>query len=316
MREMLTNFDDVLKAVEAEEPRRVAVAAANDATIIEALKRAQDADIAIPLFFGDASAIHRMAADLEWEIPEGAVADAPEPLLAAAEAVRAVRDGRADVLMKGMIHTDDFLRAVLDKERGLRTGVVMSHVFVLELSDQGRFLFVTDGAMNIAPDLVRKADIILNAVYLANVFGLEMPKVAAVAAVELVNPAMPATIDAAALAKMADRRQFPNCVIDGPLGLDNAVNVIAAKIKKIDSPVAGQADILLVPDIEAGNMLVKCFSHLGGGRTAGVLVGASAPVVLTSRADTPADKFLSIAVAVLMANIHRKGKLKVGRVHY
>ena len=313
---MLRNFDDVLKAVEVEEPRSVAVAAANDPTIIEAMKRALEADVAKPTFFGEAARIREMAAQLSWTLPDEWIVDIPDALQAAVEAVRAVREARCDVLMKGMIHTDDFLRAILDKENGLRSGVIMSHVFVLELKSQQRFVFVTDGAMNIAPDLVRKADIVLNAVYLANAFGYEMPRVAAVAAVELVNPAMPATMEAAALAKMAERRQFPNCIIDGPLGLDNAVSMVAAKIKKIDSPVAGQADILLVPDIEAGNVLVKCFSHLGGGRTAGVLIGATAPVVLTSRADTATDKFLSAAVAVLMANMQRTGRLKVGRVHY
>ena len=313
---MLKSFDDVLKAVEIEDPRSVAVAAANDSTIVEAMKSAVEADVAKPTFFGEAASIHQMVEQLSWPLADEAIVDVPDPLKAAEEAVRAVREGRCDVLMKGMIHTDDFLRALLDKENGLRAGVTMSHVFVLELRSQDRFLFVTDGAMNIAPDLVRKADIVLNAVYLANAFGIEMPRVGAVAAVELVNPAMPATMEAAALAKMAERRQFPNCIIDGPLGLDNAVNMVAAKIKKIDSPVAGQADILLVPDIEAGNMLVKCFSHLGGGRTAGVLIGASAPVVLTSRADTATDKFLSVAVAVLMANMQRTGRLKVGRVHY
>ena len=313
---MLRDFDDVLKAVEVEEPRSVAVAAANDPTIMEAMKRALEADVAKPTFFGEAARIREMAEQLSWRVPDDWIVDVPDALQAAVEAVRAVREARCDVLMKGMIHTDDFLRAVLDKENGLRSGVIMSHVFVLELKSQKRFVFVTDGAMNIAPDLERKAEIVLNAVYLANAFGFEMPRVAAVAAVEVVNPAMPATMEAAALAKMAERRQFPNCIIDGPLGLDNAVNMVAAKIKKIDSPVAGQADILLVPDIEAGNMLVKCFSHLGGGRTAGVLIGATAPVVLTSRADTATDKFLSAAVAVLMANMQRTGRLKVGRVHY
>jgi len=312
----MRNFEDVLKAVEDAEPRSVAVAAANEITIIEALKQAQEADVGIPTFFGDAAKIRSMAGDIGWKLPDERVVDAPDPLKAAAMAVAAVKEGRCDVLMKGQIHTDDFLRALLDKENGLRTGVAMSHVFVMEVSGRENLLFVTDGAMNIAPDLVRKAEIILNAVYLANAFGLDMPKVAVLGAVEVVNPAMPATIEAAALAKMGDRGQFPGCIIDGPFGLDNAVNPTAARIKNITSPVAGQADILLVPDIESGNMLVKCFSHLASGRTAGVLVGASAPVVLTSRADTARDKFLSIAVAVLMANVSRVGRLKIGRVHY
>ena len=313
---MLRNFEEVLQAVEAADPRCVAVAAANEISIIEALKNAQESNVGIPTFFGDARNIRSMADEIGWNLPDERIVDVPDPLEAAAQAVLAVREGRCDVLMKGQIHTDDFLRAVLDKEKGLRTGVTMSHVFVMEVSGREKLLFVTDGAMNIAPDLVRKAEVILNAVYLANAFGLEMPKVAILAAVEVVNPAMPATVEAAALAKMGDRRQFPGCIIDGPFGLDNAVNPTAARIKNIESPVAGQADILLVPDVESGNMLVKCFSHLGGGRTAGVLVGAAAPVVLTSRADTAENKFLSIAVAVLMANMTRVGRVKIGRVHY
>jgi phosphate butyryltransferase len=313
---MLRNFGEVLEAVEAAEPRCVAVAAANEISIIEALRKAHDSDVGIPTFFGDAKSIRRMAGEIGWNLPDERIIDVPDPLEAAAQAVLAVREGRCDVLMKGQIHTDDFLRAVLDKEKGLRTGVTMSHVFVMEVSGLEKLIFVTDGAMNIAPDLVRKAEIILNAVYLANAFGLEMPKVAVLGAVEVVNPAMPATLEAAAIAKMGDRRQFPGCVIDGPLGLDNAISSAAARIKNIESPVAGQADILLVPDVESGNMLVKCFSHLGGGRTAGVLVGASAPVVLTSRADSAQDKFLSIAVAALMANMTRLGRVKIGRVHY
>ncbi len=312
----MKNFKEVLQAVEAAEPRRVAVAAANEISIIKGLKNAQESNVGIPTFFGDARHIRSMVHDIGWNLPDERIVDVPDPLEAAAQAVLAVREGRCDVLMKGQIHTDDFLRTVLDKEKGLRTGVTMSHVFIMEVSGREKLLFVTDGAMNIAPDLVRKAEIILNAVYLANAFGVETPKVAVLAAVEVVNPAMPATLEAAALAKMGDRGQFPGCVIDGPFGLDNAVNPAAAKIKNIDSPVAGQADILLVPDIESGNMLVKCFSHLGGGRTAGVLVGASAPVVLTSRADSAEDKFLSIAVAVLMANMTRRGGVKVGQVHY
>jgi len=313
---MLKSFEELVQAVTAEPARRVAVAAANDATVIAALKRASDENVATPVFVGDRKSITSLASELGWSLPDDQVVDAGDDLAAAAEAVRFVREGRCDVLMKGHIHTDDFLRALLDKEAGLRSGAAMSHVFILELIDQKRLLFVTDAAMNIAPDMVRKAEIILNAVYLANTFGYDSPIVAAVGAVELVNPAMPATLDAAALAKMSDRGQFPNCTVDGPFGFDNAVNIAAAEHKKIFSPAAGKADIVLMPDIEAGNMVVKCFSHLSGGRTAGVLVGASAPVVLTSRADTAESKFLSVAAAVLMSNMTRGGRLKIGKARY
>jgi phosphate butyryltransferase len=221
------------------------------------------------------------------------------------------------MLMKGHVHTDDFLRAVVHHESGLRClDVRMSHVFILEAKTVGRLLFVTDGAMNIAPDLEQKAQIALNAVYLARCFGIEKPKVGVVAAVELVNPNMPATLDAAAFAAMDRRGQVPYCIVDGPFGLDNAVSVEAARVKGITGPVAGQCDILLMPDIEAGNIMVKTFSFLGGGRTAGVVVGATVPIVLTSRADMPDARLFSLATAALMANMARDACLKIGKVHY
>jgi phosphate butyryltransferase len=218
--------------------------------------------------------------------------------------------------MKGHLHTDDFLRGLLDKETGLRSGHIMSHVYILETKPLGRLTLVTDGAMNVAPDLPTKADIVMNAVYLARLLGVQMPKVCCLAAVELINPEMPATLEAAALAKMSDRGQFPECQVDGPFALDNAVSLLAAQTKKINSPCAGQADILLVPDIEAGNILAKSFSFLCGGRVAGVLVGAAAPVVLTSRADSAEAKLYSIATAVYMSDMKRDGRTKIGKVHY
>ena len=190
-------------------------------------------------------------------------------------------------------------------------------VRVLYVKEAGPVHYViTDGAMNIAPDLVTKADIIMNAVYLANMFGLECPLVGVLAAVELVNPAMPATLDAAALAAMELRGQFPNCNVDGPFALDNAVDVLAAQVKGIKSEVAGNCDILVCPSIEAGNILAKSFSFLAGGRVAGVLVGAATPVVLTSRADSGEAKLHSIATAVLMVNMTRERHLKIGKIHF
>jgi len=231
--------------------------------------------------------------------------------------VRLVSSEKADILMKGYVHTDDFLRGILNKEWGLRTGSIMSHVYVAEIREQDKLVFITDAAMNIAPTLEQKAAILLNVVHLADIFGIEDPKVAVMAAVELVNPAMPATVEAASLAKMADRRQYvPACTVDGPFALDNAVSARAARHKKIGGPVAGQADILLVPNIEAGNMLAKSLVYFGGHRLVGLLIGAKAPVVLTSRADTAESKLLSIAAAVLNVNVKRALKLKVGKVHY
>lgn len=313
---MFTTFQQVIEATRQEPVRRLAVAVAQQESVLEAVHDAMTQDIAQPVLFGDQDAITAKAQAIGLDLANVEVVHEPGNLKAAAAAVLAVREGRADILMKGHIHTDDFLRALLDKEHGLRTGSIMSHVFILETLQRGKFTFVTDGAMNIAPDLVTKADIIMNAVYLANVFGLDCPKVGVLAAVELVDPKMPATLDAAALSTMESRGQFPNCIVDGPFALDNAINELAAQVKGIKSEIGGQCDILVCPDIEAGNILSKCYAFLGGGNVAGVLVGALAPVVLTSRADNAAAKLHSIATAALMVNMTRAGQLKVGKVHF
>jgi len=311
----MKDFDTLLKLVEKHPVRKVAVAAAHDASVIQAVDEARRRNIAEPVLVGDERAIRKAAESVDVSLEDMRIVNEPDTIRAITQAVQIVSSGEADILMKGYVHTDDFLRGVLNKECGLRTGSVMSHVFVAEMDD--KLLFVTDAAMNIAPDLTQKAMILLNAVYLANLFGVMNPKVAVLAAVELVNPAMPATLDAACLAKMADRGQYvPSCIVDGPFALDNAVSLVAAKHKKIGGPVAGQADILFVPDIEAGNMLAKSLVYFGGRRLIGLLVGAKAPVVLTSRADTKESKLLSIAGAVLMVNMERVLTLKVGKVHY
>lgn len=312
----MTTLDEIADAVKDYPTQRVAVAVAESESVIAAVKDAQGHAIAEPILVGREDQIRALAERVGLKLNGVPVLDVADECQAAARAAQEVREGRADVLMKGHIHTDDFLRAVLDKERGLRSEHIMSHVFILETRQLGRLTLVTDGAMNIAPDLVGKANIIMNAVYLARVLGVDRPKVCALAAVELVNPNMPATLDAGALAKMNDRGQFPECEVDGPFALDNAVSTLAAQIKGIDSPCAGLGDILLVPDIEAGNILAKAFSFLAGGRVAGVLVGAAAPVVLTSRADTAESKLYSIATAVFMADMKRDSRLKIGKVHY
>jgi phosphate butyryltransferase len=312
----MRNFDEMLALVEPQPLRKVAVACGQDAAVIQAAEEARKRNIAETTLVGDGKEIRRIASSVGADL-SGAIINQPDPILAVAEAARMVSAGQADILMKGYIHTDDFLRGVLNKDYGLRTGSIMSHVFIVEAAELDKLLFITDGAMNIAPSLEQKSAILLNAVFLARHFGVAEPKVAILAAVELVNPAMPATVDAAVLAKMADRRQYvPHCIVDGPFALDNAVSRRAAEHKKITGPVAGQADILLVPDIEAGNMLSKALVYLGGKRQIGLLVGARAPVVLTSRADTAECKLLSMAGAVLMVNMERKLQLKVGKVHY
>ena len=313
----MKNFEQLLNLIKDKPVRTVAVAAADDESVIEAVRLAQQNGIAQAILVGRKEGILEKAAKLKLALGEQDVIDEPDDIKAAVRAVKLVSDGEADILMKGYIHTDDFLRAVLDRENGLRTGVVMSHVFIIEVPEFDRFLFITDGAMNIAPDLQQKAEIILNAVHLANLFGVMRPKVAVLAAVELVNPNMPVTLDAAVLAKMSQRDQFrPEVIIDGPFALDNAISEIAAKHKKITGPVAGVADVLMVPDIEAGNMLAKSLVYFGHYRLAGVLVGAGAPVVLTSRADSAEAKMLSMASAVMMVTAQRLLRLKIGKLHY
>lgn len=271
---MIRTLDEVVEAVRRRPMKTVAVAVAEHESILSAVRQAAEAGIAEAVLVGDRDEVAAAAEQAGLDLADVAVIHEANDLRAAAIATELVSSGRADILMKGQIHTDDFLRAILDKETGLRSGALMSHVFILETLSLQRLTLVTDGAMNIAPDLVTKAAIILNAVYLAQLLGIEEPRVGVLAATELVNPDMPATVDAAVLSKMSERRQFPACCIDGPFALDIAVSALAAQTKRISGPVAGACDILLVPNIEAGNMLAKSFVYLCGGRVAGVLVGA------------------------------------------
>ena len=315
----MKNFDELIeRIVQSGKKRHVAVAAANELSVIQAVAEAQANGWAEFHLCGPRDQIEQIAADNHIDISALSLHSQPDDLKSAVAAVELVRKGEADLLMKGYIHSDDFLRAVLDKERGLRRpGVIMSHVFLVENPIAKRFFLITDGAMNIAPDLEKKALIALNAVHMALALGFARPRVACLTAVELVNPTMPATLDAAVLAKMADRGQFGvGCDIDGPFALDNAVSELAAKQKKVSGPVAGNADILLVPDIEAGNMLSKACVFLAGWRMCGVVLGALCPVILTSRADPKENKLLSIATAVYLADVERHARLKIGKVHY
>jgi len=316
-RDCIKDFNVLLRLVEKHPLRKVVVAVAQDASVIHAMAEAKKRNIAEAVLVGDERGIHEAVEACKCSLDGMTVVAEADPLRAVARAVRMVFAEEADILMKGYIHTDDFLRGVLNKEYGLRTGSIMSHVFVAEIREKNKLVFITDGAMNIAPDLEQKAEILLNAVHLANIFGVMKPKVAVMAAVELVNPAMPATLDAAALVAMANRAQFvPACTVDGPFALDNAISAEAACHKKIGGPVAGDADILLVPNIEAGNMLAKSLVYFSARRLVGLLVGAKTPVVLTSRTDRMESKMLSVAGAVLMVNIKRALQLKIGKVHY
>ena len=313
----MLDFSTLLAEIASYPVKRVAIAAAQDHTVLEAAVRASQEHVAEAVLVGNEVKIREIAETRRIQLGTLTVIDRKDDLEAATTAVGLVADGKADLVMKGYLHTDDFLRAVLQREHGLRAGVLMSHVFVAELPGREGFLFVTDGAMNIAPDLEQKAQIVLNAVHLAHALGCEEPRVATLAAVELLNPAMPATVDATCLHAMGERRQFsPRCLVDGPLALDDAVSKEAAAHKGITGPVAGAADILVVPCIESGNMLVKSMVYFAGGRVAGIVLGATCPVILTSRADSAESKFLSIALGVYLTAVERHLKLKIGRVHF
>lgn len=280
----------------------VAVAVAEDEEVIEAVIEALNRNLANFILFGDKEKI-KMIVNVKNKGQQKSnkkltIVHADSNEMAAELAVKAVSTKEATVLMKGNIPTSSLLKAVLNKEYGLRTGNILSHVAVFEVPDFDRFTIVTDAGMNIAPELEQKAQMIKNAAALARAIGIEYPKVAPIAAVEVVNPAMQATIDAAALSVMNKRGQITGCIVDGPLALDNAVSALAAEHKGIQSEVAGRADILLVPTIEVGNVLYKSLIYFAKAKVGAVIAGAKAPIVLTSRADSAESKLYSLALAI------------------
>jgi len=297
---ILKSFEDIVEAVKGKAPKRVAVAAAQDDAVLEAVRGAREQKLAEFTLVGDIDKIKAIATKLEVNLDEVVLVHEPDDRVAAYRAVSLVSGGQADVLMKGLINTADLLRAVLDKDVGLRTGRVLSHTAVFELPGFERLLMVTDGGMNIAPTLQQKADIIQNSVLLANVLGINPAKVAVLAAVEVINPDMPPTLEAAALTQMANRGQIRGAIVDGPLALDNAICPEAARHKGIISPVAGVTDILVTPDIEAGNILGKSLVYMAKGKIAGLVLGAAKPVIVTSRADSFEAKVMSIALGALL----------------
>ncbi|WP_316569679.1 phosphate butyryltransferase [Neobacillus sp. YIM B06451] len=280
--------------------KTVAVAAAGEYEVLEAIGLAVQKNLANFLLYGDREQIESMYGSS----PDGSMSiiHCPYPKTAAEDAVKAVSSGRADVLMKGNVQTSVILKAVLNKDFGLRTGKILSHTAAFEIEGYDRLIFVTDSAMNIAPDLEQKADIIRNAVALANSIGVDNPKVAPLCAVETINPAMQATLDAASLSAMNKRGQISGCIVDGPLALDNAVSVPAAEHKGISGAVAGKADILLVPSIETGNVLYKSLVYFAKAKVGAVICGAKAPIILTSRSDSSESKLYSLALALCSVN--------------
>ncbi|HGY08849.1 MAG TPA: bifunctional enoyl-CoA hydratase/phosphate acetyltransferase [Oceanithermus profundus] len=282
-------------------PKKVAVAAAEEAHVIEAVNEARIEGLVHPILFGNPERIRRLASELGIRTQNLEIQHAKNPAEAAELATQAVSRGEADILMKGMVQSSDFLRAALNRDWGLRTGRLLSHVLIYEAKGYDRLFFMSDGAMNINPDLKAKIQIVENAVTLAHLLGINPPKVALLAAVEVVNPEMDTAVEDAIIAKMADRGQIKGAIIDGPLALDNAVSEEAARIKGIKSPVAGRADILIVDNIDVGNVFYKSLIYFARVRGAGLIMGARAPMVLTSRADPEEVKFLSLATAVIAA---------------
>ena len=289
---MLCSFDEIIKEAKKLGPKRIAVACGEDKISIEACRDAKKEGLVIPILVGNRERIIANGGG-DFEIIDVEEDDA------IIKAVEMTRSGESDIVMKGHTKTSKFLKGVLDKKSGLRSGRILSHIAVMESKFYSKLLLLTDGGMNIKPDLKTKMDIIMNAVELANKLGIERPKVAIVAAVETVNEEMEETVDAAILSKAGERKQLGNCDIDGPLGLDLAVSKESVKSKGVKSRVAGDADIIVVPDISSGNISAKALLYLGGTKIAGFIAGALKPCVMLSRSDDKETKLRSIALGVV-----------------
>ena len=307
-------YERLLERCRGMAPIPTAVAYPCEETALGGALDAARLGLITPILVGPAGKIAEVARAAGLALGDTRVVDVPDSRAAAAKAVALVRAGEAELLMKGSLHTDEILSAVVARETGLRTGRRLSHAFLMDVPTYHKVLLVTDGAINIAPSLEDKVDICQNAIDLARSFGVERPKVAILAAVETVTSKMPATLDAAALCKMAERGQIKGGVLDGPLAFDNAISREAAKTKRIDSEVAGDPDILLAPDLEAGNMMAKQLSFLAKADSAGLVLGARVPIILTSRADSVRARIASCAAAALAAHARRAPAIPVGAV--
>lgn len=299
-------YDRLLDLCRKQEPIPTAVAFPCEASALAGAVEAWQKKLIVPILVGPAETILEIAKESAISLDGLEIIDAGDGHAAAQMAVELVRKGKAEILMKGSLHTDELLSAVVSREGGLRTGRRISHVFLMDVPTYHKALVVTDGAINIAPTLEDKADICQNAIDLVRALGVTQPKVAILAAVETVTSKMPATLDAAALCKMAQRGQIKGGLLDGPLAFDNAISREAAKTKGIESEVAGDPDILLAPDLEAGNMIAKQLSFLARADSAGLVLGAKVPIILTSRADSVRSRIASCAVATLVAQARRQ----------
>ncbi|HNI37179.1 MAG TPA: phosphate acetyltransferase [Pseudomonadales bacterium] len=299
-------YQQLIRLCQRLEPLTTAVAHPCDEVSLQSVVEAAKLGLIAPFLVGPRAKITAAAQAAQLDISAFELIDAPHSHAAAECAVSLVRAGKAQMLMKGSLHTDELMSAVVDKEKGLRTDRRVSHAFVMDVPSLDHPIIVTDGAINIFPTLKDKMHILQNAIDLAHSLGIKEPKAAILSAMETVNPEVPSTIEAAALCKMAERGQITGALLDGPLALDNAIDLQAAQIKKIHSPVAGKADILLVPDLEAGNMLAKSLTFMADADAAGIVLGARVPIVLTSRADSLTSRLASCAVAALMVAAKNK----------
>jgi phosphotransacetylase len=301
-------YEALLERCRGLEPVPTAVAHPCEESALAGALEAAEKKLITPILVGPKAKIAEVARKAKLDTSQTEIVDTPHSQESASRAVALVREGRAELLMKGSLHTDELLAAVVARDTGLRTGRRVSHVFLMDVPTYHKVLIVTDAAINIAPALEDKADIVQNAIDLARTLGVERPKVAILAAVETVNSKMQATLDAAALCKMAERGQIQGGLLDGPLAFDNAISKEAAKTKGIVSEVSGDADILLVPDLEAGNILAKQLSFLAKADSAGLVLGARVPIILTSRADSVRARIASCGVAMLVAHARRRAK--------
>ncbi len=299
---MIKDFNELVGLARSRGTKVMAVAVAQDEEVLEAVKNATEEKLVKPILVGEGAKIKEIAKAIDFDLTDIEIIEELDEVQAARKAVSLVSSGKADLLMKGLVGTATILSQALDKEIGLRTGKVISQVTAFSVPTYHKLMFITDPAMNIAPDLNDKKRILDNALELTEALEMENPKVAAITAVEKVSKHMIATQDAAELKKMNENGEITGCILDGPLALDNAISKESARIKKIEGEVAGDADVLLMPNIESGNVLYKALTFLANAKSAGLIVGAAAPIVLTSRADSHETKFNSIALGVLMAN--------------
>ena len=297
----LKNLDAFVEIAKSKTKKRIVVAAAEDQPVLEAVVNAEKAGIVDATLVGDVEKIKAIAKEINVDISNCELVDEKDPAKASKVAVEIIRSGKGDIMMKGLVGTAPFLRAILDKDNGLRSGALLSHHAFFELPGYHKLLALTDAAQNLAPTFEDKVAILNNSLSVYKNLGFDNPKVAILAAVETVNPKMEATVHAAMLEMMNKRKQIKGAIIEGPLALDNAVSKEAAHHKGIESQVAGEVDLLVAPDIEAANMIYKSLTYLAGATTAAVIVGAKAPIVLTSRADSDRSKFCSIALAAAIS---------------